>query len=97
MADTSAYGMATSLFASMAAEGVQVGDGTAVQAWISPYHEAFTAPSEPVVLPAVTVADATELRPLAAPAPLVVRVGALPSSLQRSRTTCRGCWARTTS
>lgn len=66
----------------MAADGVDMGDERAVQEWIGRYN-ALLDPGdllplpEPVVLPPVSLADGTELRQLAAAAPLVVRVGVL--------------------
>jgi hypothetical protein len=88
MQDGSRFGMAKSLFASMSAEGVELEDHAAIQAWIEdfnarPYDEraALTdhvvPPPPDLLLPPVTLASEEELRRAAEVAPLVDRVGAL--------------------
>jgi len=90
MQDTSRFGMAKSLFASMSAEGVELEDRDAVSAWIEdfnarPYEEraALTddvvpaLPPSHLVLPPVTLASEQELHRAAEAAPLVERVNAL--------------------
>lgn len=90
MQDASRFGMAKSLFASMSADGVELEDPEAVQAWIEefnarPYDEraALTDGVVPalrppdLVLPPVTLASEEELHRAADAAPLVERVNAL--------------------
>ena len=90
MQDTSRFGMAKSLFASMSADGVELEDPDAMQQWIEdfnarPYAEraALTDDGAPEltgadpVLPPVTLASEQELRRAAEAAPLIERVNAL--------------------
>jgi hypothetical protein len=90
MQDTSRFGLAKSLFASMSADGVELEDPDALQQWIAdfnarPYEEraaltddAVSAlPAPEMVLPPVTLASEEELRRAAEAAPLVQRVNAL--------------------
>ena len=90
MQDASRFGMAKSLFASMSADGVELEDPAAIQAWIEdvnarPYGEraALTDKAVPalpppeLVLPPVTLASEQELHRAAEAAPLVERVNAL--------------------
>ncbi len=90
MQDTSRFGMAKSLFASMSADGVELEDPDAMQQWIEdfnarPYAEraALTddgipeLPGPDLVLPPVTLASEQELRRAAEAAPLLHRVNAL--------------------
>lgn len=62
MNDSSRFGMAKTLFAGVSLDDIDL---------------PLPAVTEPLVLPPVTLADETELRRLAAAAPLVARVGAL--------------------
>lgn len=90
MQDSSRFGMAKSLFASMSADGIELEDPGAIQDWIEdfnarPYDEraALTDHAVPalqlpdLVLPPVTLASEQELHRAAEAAPLVERVNAL--------------------
>ena len=90
MQDSSRFGMAKSLFASMSDDGVELEDPDAIQAWIEdfnarPYDEraALTddvvpaLPPPDLVLPPVTLASEEELHRAAEAAPLVEQVNAL--------------------
>lgn len=91
MKDTSRFGMAKSVIGSMVADGVDVEDEGAIQAWIEsfnarPYDERASLTDEvvpsgldepPIVLPPVSLPSDDELRTAAAAAPLVQRVGEL--------------------
>ncbi len=92
MSDVSQFGMAKSLFSSMAADGIGLDDPAAVERWIAGFNArpferaaltdgvapAADVPAKPAaVLPAVTLAPMDELSPAAAAAPLVQRLAAL--------------------
>ncbi|MCY7365768.1 MAG: hypothetical protein LH469_10745, partial [Frankiaceae bacterium] len=90
MQDSSRFGMAKSMFASMSADGVELEDPDAIQEWIEdfnarPYAERAaltddvvpTLPGPELVLPPVTLASEEELRRAAEAAPLLQRVSAL--------------------